>query len=240
MKIHKKIIVLIILAILFSILMIQVISKKINKTVYKYSNIEAKRFGVYVINNSIDKEFIKKTSDNIFTITKNTNEEIQMIDFKSKETNEMLENITKKIQKNLIDLENGKLNMEVSNTFHGLRYKDIKNGVVCELPVGLLFSNVLFSNIGPVIPIRFNFIGDVLVNLDTHVHTYGINTVYFEMNIHVELENLISMPTQTRIVQIKTNIPIAVKILQGKIPLYYQSEVERQSEIFSLPLNKKM
>ena len=32
-----------------------------------------------------------------------------MIDFKSRETNDMLEKITKRIQDNLISLENGKL-----------------------------------------------------------------------------------------------------------------------------------
>ena len=236
MKLYKKVLILIGLSIIFSIVLLQVISKKTNNVVYKYSNLEAKRFGVYIINNSIDKKFIQNLNDNIFIVTKNSNGEIQMIDFKSKETNDMLEKITKRIQNNLISLENGKTKMELADTFKGLRYKNIKHGIVCELPTGILFSNALFTNIGPVIPIKLNFIGDVIVNLSTHAHTYGINTVYIEVNIHVELEELITMPMQTKKIKIRTDIPVAIKLVQGKIPIYYQSELQRQSEIFSLPM----
>ena len=139
---------------------------------------------------------------------------------------------------NSLDTWNGKLNeIVIADTFKGLRFKDIKHGVVCELPMGVLLSNALFSNSGPVIPIKFNFIGQVSTNLETKIKNYGINNAYIEVNIHIKLNEVITMPMQTRKINVETDVPIAMKIIQGNLPIYYQSDLRRDSSIFSLPVD---
>lgn len=215
--------------------MIHLSGKKLNPIISRYSDIEAKRFGIYIINYSIDKRFIDSLDDDIFVTTKSNNGQVQILDFKTKKVNILLEKVTKKLQKTLIELENGNLkNIELADTFNGLRYKAIKHGVVCELPTGILSSNALFANVGPVIPIKFNFIGDVLVNLNTRVHTYGINSIYLEVNIHIEVTEQITMPMKSKQARIKTTIPLAIKIIQGKIPEYYQPFMNKESQTYSL------
>ena len=157
MKNKKIILWTVIISFILSLILIQLVSKKLNPSILRYSTIEAKRFGTYVVNFSLDKEFLSELDNDIFKITKNDENEIQMIDFDVKKVNNLLENVTTKVQNRLIMLENGKIDdMELANTFQGLRYKKIKKGVVCELPAGILYSNALLSNNGPVVPIKLN------------------------------------------------------------------------------------
>lgn len=237
MKKLKLILGIIFLAFLISVVFVLCIGKKLNPTIRNYSTVEAKRFGTFIINYSLDKDFLKSLNGDIFETTNNNKGEIQMIDFKTKEVNEVLEKATAKVQKQLIDLENGNIdNMNIADTFKGLRYKKIKNGVVCELPMGVIFSNALLSNSGPIIPIKFNFIGQVLTNLNTKVETYGINSVYIEVKLHIEITELITMPLKTEEVKIETDVPLTIKVIQGSIPNYYQQQLQKDSSIFTLPI----
>ena len=225
-------------ALIIAFILVVYIGKRLNPTISRYSQVEAKRFGTYVINYSIDKEFVKQLNGDIFKTTNNEKGEIQMIDFKTKEVNEILEKSTKKVQNQLINLENGNAgNMDLANTFKGLRFKNIKNGIVCELPVGIALSNSLFSNTGPVVPIKFNFIGQVITNLNTKIATYGINSVYIEVNLHIEVTELITMPLKTEEVKVQNDIPLTIKVVQGTIPNYYQQQLQKDSSIFTLPIN---
>ena len=237
MKKLKLILGIVFLAFLISVVFVLCIGKKLNPTIRNYSTVEAKRFGTFIINYSLDKDFLKSLNGDIFETTNNNKGEIQMIDFKTKEVNEVLEKATAKVQKQLIDLENGNIdNMNIADTFKGFRYEKIKNGVVCELPMGVVFSNVLFSNSGPIIPIKFNFIGQVLTNLNTKVETYGINSVYIEVKLHIEITELITMPLKTEEVKIETDVPLTIKVIQGSIPNYYQQQLQKDSSIFTLPI----
>ena len=90
---------------------------------------------------------------------------------------------------------------------------------------------------GPVIPVRFTFIGEVTTNLKTKVKTYGINSVYMEVSIHVEVRQRITMPLRTKEVKSALDIPLTIKIIQGTIPNYYQNQILGDSSLFSLPLS---
>lgn len=237
MKRLKIVIVILVISIIIANLFVYLLSKKVNPILLRYSTVEAKRFGVYAVNSALDQEFLNSIDDNIFETTFNEKNEIQMIDFKAKEVNSLLKKTATKVQKRLVDLENGHADkLELSNTFKGIKFKDIKSGVVCEVPMGALFSNSIIANNGPVFPIKLNFIGDVITNLNTKVETYGINSIYLEVSIHVEVEERITMPQFTESSKIDVDIPLTVKVIQGTIPNYYLSSLEKDSSLFSLPL----
>lgn len=212
--------------------------KKLNSMIKSYSTIEAERFGVYMINYSLDKDFLKNLDDDVFVTTTNSKEEIQIIEFKTKKVNELLEKATKKVQLNLIKLENGDIDeFDLANTFKGLSFEKRKKGVVCEIPEGVLLDNGIFANNGPVIPIKLNFIGQVSTNIKTKVESYGINSVYFEAAIHVEVKERVSMPLRSEDITVRTTIPIAMKIIQGTVPNYYTNPITNDSPQFSLPIS---
>ncbi len=225
-------------AFLVSIIFSQRAGKKLNSMISSYSTIEAERFGIYMINYSLDKKFLNTLDDDIFITSFNEKGEIQIIEFKTKKVNELLENATKRVQNNLIKLENGDIeDFKFADTFTGFNLTKRKKGVVCEIPEGVLIDNGLFANNGPIIPIKLNFIGQVTSNIKTNVKSYGINSVYFEAYICIEVKERVSMPLRSEEITVKTNIPIAMKIIQGTVPDYYTNPIVSGSQQFSLPIS---
>lgn len=223
---------------LLSLIFVHKIGKSLNPTIREYSLIEAERFGTYMINYSIDKQFANQLDSDIFSTKKNSDDEIQLVEINTQKANIILDQVTTKIQQNLIKLENGEIeNFDISNSLQGLRFKDIKNGIVCEIPKGIIFNNALFSNNGPVIPIKLKFVGQVTSNLKTKLENYGINNVYIEVYIHIEIKERVTMPLSTEDITVESDIPLSIKIVQGEIPNYYQSPIINDSSQFSLPIS---
>lgn len=238
---NKFLIITLIITFLTSFFLIQKMSKKINPIILRYSTIEAKRITKILVNESIKKSITSKDDDNLFTIEKDKNDNIQMIDYNTEKVNKLLIKITDNIQSDLLDLENGKLKDEIkiSDNFRGIGYKNIKNGIICGLPTSSIFSNSLLANFGPNIPIKLSFIGSVTANLNTKIKSYGINNVFLEISIHVEVDERITMPMMTKEVKISQDIPLTLKVIQGTIPnYYYQNGLTENSNAYSLPITK--
>lgn len=217
--------------------LIHVTNRKISSSILSYSEIEAKRFGTYMVNYALDQEFLEQLDEDIFEVTKNSQGEIQLIDFKTREANLLLEIATERVQEKLIQLENGNIkDIDIADTFYGLKFQKIRKGVVCEIPSGVLFSNFLLANNGPVIPIKLNFIGQVVTNLKTEVKSYGINSVYLESSIQIEVNERVSMPLRTNEVKVEVEIPLSIKVIQGTIPNYYLNSLNKDSSSYSLPI----
>lgn len=238
MKNKLKILFLIVLlSFITSCLVVQKIGNKLSTGLLGYATIEAKRFSSFLVHKALDQEFINSLDDDIFITKKNDKNEIEMIDFKSKEANKLLENVTKRVSNSLVNLENGDIEeFNLSNTFYGMSFDKRRKGVVCELPTGVFNNNPLLANLGPLIPVKFSFIGEVEANLKTNVKTYGINSVYMEVYIHVEVKQRITMPLRTEEQKSSLDIPLTIKIIQGSIPNYYQNSIGTDSSLFSLPL----
>lgn len=226
----------IVLSIILSVLVVHLIDKKVTPILLRYAKSETRRFSTIVINNAVDDEVIDKlNNEDIFMVTKNNSDEIQMIDFDTKKVNGVLEFINKKITNDLRGLEDGNIkDLDVVDTFKGVNFKNLKKGIVCEVPVGIVFSNSLLSNMGPVIPVKLSFIGDVMTKLKTNVKNYGINNVYVEVNVHVEVVQKITMPISTSEVLVSLDIPLTAKMIQGKVPTYFAGSSGKEN-LFSLP-----
>ena len=101
-----------------------------------------------------------------------------------------------------------------------------------------MFGNSLFANLGPVIPVKLSFLGQVTTHLNTKVESYGINNAYLELYVHIEVVERITMPTMTEEQKVKLDIPLTMKIIQGKVPTYYQGGLKENSQLFTLPIDE--
>ncbi len=237
---NKKFIIwILVLVLITSFLLLQFISKKVNPIILRYATVEAKRFTTALINSAVDEDVIKQIDDSIFTITKNTNGEIQTVDFNAKEVNRILNLISEKIEGRLLKMEEGNVDeLNVSRALKGYNFAKLKKGIVCEIPAGVLFGNSLFANLGPVIPVKLSFLGQVTTHLNTKVESYGINNAYLELYVHIEVVERITMPTMTEEQKVKLDIPLTMKIIQGKVPTYYQGGLKENSQLFTLPIDE--
>lgn len=233
-----KMLILLVITLISSFFLLGIIGKKLNPIMYRYANVEVKRITSNIINSSVNEVLATEKDLNLFELTKNNKDEIEVLDYNTKEVNRILKKITQKIQKRLLDLEDGKTDdLYISDNFKNGSFKNIKGGILCEIPTGSLKNNSLFSNIGPDIPIKMSFLGQVQTNLNTKVTNYGINNLMVEVTVHVEVEEQITMPTMSKNSIIKIDAPLTIKIIQGVVPNYYFDGINSNSNTYNEPLN---
>ena len=172
--------------------------------------------------------------EKLFIIIKNEKDEVEMIDYNTKEVNKILSKITQEIQKRLMKLEDGDLNgLKIVDSF---KLKNNKNGVICKVPMGSLRGNTLLVNLGPIIPIRLSFVGQVQSNINTKITSYGINNLVLQINVEAEVEQYITMPIMTKKKTLKIKAPLTIKIIQGTVPNYYLAGIEKNSNSIATPI----
>ncbi len=233
----KCILWLLVFNIVFSFFLVQAMGKSLNPILARYVNIEAKRFASNIINSTINKIIVKNNDFDLFVISQNSNGQIEMLDYNTQKVNKLLFEITDSIQKKLTDLEEGKIaELEISNNFKLKNLTKIKDGVLCEVPIGALKGNTLFANIGPDIPIKLSFVGQVQSNLETKINSYGINNVVIETNVVVQVEEQITTPITSKSSLITIRAPLTIKLIKGVVPDCYFPAIEKNSNLISLPI----
>ena len=115
----KFFLITIIFCIIISIVMVEKFKSTNEKKLKKYAITETSHFISNLIQQIVDDVSNNKLDDNkIFSISRNNYNEIEIIDFNTKEVNNVLEEITTKIEENLKMLEQGKIkNLNISSTF---------------------------------------------------------------------------------------------------------------------------
>lgn len=230
--------IILILFLLFSIFLLYFFGNKISKTLKEYSKIETEKFLTTIVNEMIKNEVLKNNSgENMIEVYKNEEGDILYADFNNEEVNAILSRSVSLVQNNLIDIENGKIDKMSLPDAIDSKYNKLEEGIIIEVPTGSLINNSLFSNFGPKIPIRIELLGAVQGNIKTDIKEYGINNSMVSINIVIDVTEQIVLPISSDKVNVKIEIPIATKLIQGKIPTYYQNGLNTNSSIFSLPTN---
>lgn len=231
----KVFIVIFIFSVISSFFLLYEMGNKLNKKIYNYINLESSRLVSNVVNYSINQIVEENIKDDIFEITKNKRGEVEILDYDTKEVNRLLKIINQSVQKELIQLEEGNIQEYViSESFKQGKFKNIKSGIICEIPLGILKENILLSNFGPYIPIRMSFLGSLRSYINTKITSYGFNSLVLEANIHIEIDEKVTMPTSSKISTLKIKVPLTLKIIQGIIPEYYYTKgIEKTSNQYS-------
>lgn len=205
-------ILIIIISLIISLLIINYFSKKANKILLPIAEEQTRKVVTMVINNSCNNVLIK---NNLYTIEKNSNDEIQMINYNSFEITKLINEITSNIENDIKEIELG--NMDYYKNFSK------EGGVIAEIPFGVIFGNSLLNNVGPKIKLRLNILGDIVSNIETEVKPYGINNAYVELRVTLTVNARILLPFVSEKVTISNVIPLSMNIVEGNIPKAYIS-----------------
>lgn len=229
----KTLILIILLTTIFSLFLLSVLGKRLSPILARYVNVEAKRFASNIINSTVNDILAEGISEDLFTLNRSENK-VEILDYNTKQVNLLLSKINKNIHQKLTNLEDGNIRqMPISESFK--MEKITKNGIVCRVPMGSLRKNSLFINVGPSIPIKMSFIGQVESSLKTTIKEYGINYLAIEISVHVSVEEQVVMPTMSKKENLNIEAPLTVKIIQGEIPSYYFSSLEKNSNLNTYP-----
>ncbi len=212
--------------------------KKIFPVLMQEAQIDCKKMAILVIKNSITDDVLNVLEeDELFNVIQNKNGEVQTIDFNPVIVNKFLAKMTDIVSNNLKKIETGEVdNISFINN-EDYDIEKLKNGVISEVPMGIITNNVLLSNIGPKVPVKLNLIGNVVSSIETKVSNYGINSALVEIYAKIEVTEEVIIPFQTKRIKIQNNVPITIKIVQGSVPDYYNSgSLTKSSDIISLPI----
>lgn len=225
--IHRKIniliitLVFIVIATFFSL---QFISSRISPGLMEYAELQAKKFVTLLINSAVTESIGEDLEmERLFVITKDSNGDIKSIDLDPVRVNRLLSNTTNSIQVNLQYIEKGEVDKLtlMDDTLKDYDPKDLKKGVIGNIPTGVIFKNALLANLGPKFPIRIKIMGDIITNIKTKVTNYGINNAVIEVSIQVDVTTQAILPFSSKVIKVSSDIPLTIKLMQGNVPSYY-------------------
>ncbi len=220
------------------VLILNFISLKVNPVLLDYAQMEARKIASIIINDAVNQNITNDIDiEELFIITRDTNNEVKTIDFNPIIVNQILTETTILVQSNLRYLEQGKVDMLnlTNNALIDYNQDKLKQGIIYEIPSGVIFGNSFLANIGPKIPVKFSLVGDIVGYINTNVTDYGINNALIEVNIVLELSEQVILPFVSEKITIDTTIPVALKLIQGNVPNYYLNGLNSPS--FALPIN---
>lgn len=201
----SRFIIIIFLSIICSLLIINYFGKKIHSVIVPVAETKLKKIVVELINDAIlEIDFNRE----IFTLKKDNKDKIQIVNYKTKEVQKLLVDITNNVTKKLDSLYNN---------------SDSKLGkyIIEEIPFGMIFQNSFLNGLGPKIKIKSEMVGSIVNNIETEVKPYGINNAYIETRINIEITARIYLPFMSEEIKIKNAIPISMNVVEGNVPQGY-------------------
>lgn len=238
MSFCKKMLLCLFLSVLVSFFFLFLLGERVNPILVNYLSSEVERITSNVVDSTINDLLTQEINDSLFFITKNDKNEVEMIDYNTEKVNLLLKKINQSIYSKLYNLEEGNINqLFLSSSLTGIDYRFIDSGIVCEIPLGSLSGNGFLANLGPIVPVKMSFLGQVSSNLKTKVTSYGINNLLLEIYIHVEIKEKISLPKSSEVATVKIEAPLSLKIISGVVPNYYGGIIDKSSQTTFFPVN---
>ncbi|MDQ8735986.1 sporulation protein YunB [Paenibacillus sp. LHD-38] len=114
-----------------------------------------------------------------------------------------------------------------------------------HIPIGHALNSAIISSYGPRVPVKFEPVGAVKVDLSTRQKDAGINMILVEVYIRIIAEVTIIIPFDTEPEIVETDIPISYLLVVGDVPMYYYDntgkpvgESAAQAPNISVPLGQ--
>lgn len=231
-KLRDRISIIIMLVCITILIIFKIINQKMMPILVNYAEIETERIAMAVINKSILKYTTNKGLEDLIITNTNENNEIVSVDFNAVNVNNILYSITNSIEQDLILLDKGKfdeLNIPISNVYE----KSDISGIVYYIPFGVVTGASIIADIGPKIPVKNKIVGSVYSNIKTEVIEYGINNAMIKIYIEVEVNEQVILPFTSKKVNVKSELPVFIKLVQGKIPSVYGGILTATSPLVS-------
>ncbi len=218
-KIFLLLIVLIV-SIFFSILLILKVENVIEDKMMSFCETQINKLSKSIVLEAVNRCTDEDINiDSLLIVEKNSDEQIESISLNTNKVNYLLKLINNRIVSIFNDIE--KSNIKDLNVMTNNSIKINENGLVFEIPIGVITGSTFLSNIGPKIPIRIVFSEDLESEVKTEIENYGINNVLFKTYVEIKVSEQVLLPVGTRTITTINKIPIIVKMIQGDIPNYY-------------------
>ncbi len=183
----------------------------------------------YRVSNVYQKVDLEK----VIEINKNQKNEIIAVDFRLESAYDSLSVITQYLQRSLEDVN-------VRNDILKYYNEDLSSSldsIILSIPIGVSSKGIFFSNLGPRIPVKVNYMGYLSTSIRIKIEDYGINNCLISLFIDCSITNEFIVPSIQKEINHSYSILIASKIIQGTVPDYYGGALETKSNILNVPIS---
>lgn len=209
-------------------------TKKVSPVILEIANVKLQEINSTLIINDLKNKVIKNLNTDDILVTKlNNDEEIISINYNLDYVYDIINDVNKNLQKNINLIEKGDTSSLVDESFF-----DNKNtGLIVSTPLGIVFNTPLLANLGPKIPAKIMYIGNIFTNLETKVTSYGINNALLEVYLKINIKNSVIVPINKTNNVFDVSLLLAAKVVKGRVPSFYGGTFTTKSEEISIPLN---
>ncbi len=200
--------------------------------VYDYSYMIANKITKYIVNNAYVREKVNYYASEIYDIVKNDSNEIKNIIYDSGVINNLINSVGDRVYNMFSMIESGDIRKIKVNANILTNKKNDNDGIILEIPSGLLCNNYLLSNLGPKMPVKISLNGDFESYISSEVKEYGINNAMVTIYINIKVSEQIILPFITDKVVVENKIPIFMSLVNGTIPNYYYGGFNSNSKIY--------
>lgn len=216
---------------------LSIVGKKIMPSVLTIAYNQTNKITTLITSLAVEKTLNNLSIDKIIEVTYKDNNTPSSVMFNTNYINQILTTSISFIYQQLRAIEEGKISIIEEEIFYEYNKDLIKKGIIYEIPLGMIFNNPLLANIGPKFPVKIIMTGDIKTNLKSIINQYGINNAMIEIKADLIMNMQVIIPTTTTRYDNCYTIPIAMKVIQGDIPTYYQGSNNIGSEdSFVIPL----
>ncbi|MGV3487625.1 MAG: sporulation protein YunB [Tuberibacillus sp.] len=206
-----------------------IINQGIKPVLMNIAETKTRQIAQYGINYGIKKKEVNEMKkyleeqgiDSLIKVEKNDNDEITNINLNTYIINKLQAGTTQDVQEYLRSIEEG--TRPIYNTSDQIKIVEEEKGVIAHIPLGQATNNVLLSNLGPQVPVKFEVLSNTRTNIKRVMQQLGINNVYVEISLHVEVDVQVVIPVGTKPITVKTDIPLVSFLYPGKVPMYWSS-----------------
>lgn len=197
------------------------IDLRLNDILKGFVDKEVERFTRNIVSKKLNELFSDEKYKEFFNVSYGDISD-DKLSFNTYKMNKMLSIVSSSVYDELKSLENGDVDsFFIPKRISSGKYKKVKNGIVFDCSLSSLRGSSLFGNIGPSVPLKLLFIGQVDTNIDVKTKEYGINNVMVEVYVVIEVKEEVVMPLSSKQKKIIIKKPVSIDIVRGGIPNYY-------------------
>jgi sporulation protein YunB len=221
-KKKRKLLPFILFTILIAVfLFFYTVNAKLTPIFVRYAEVQTMKIASHVISKAINSKTNNVLDVNeIIVDAPNSSDGGASWKFNTQLINRRSAEIQELVRSHLQQAEDG--NLEMLPSQNDIEFDpqamESQGGVVFFVPIGQATNIPLLGNLGPKIPIRFHVIGDVSTTIETEILPFGINSAYVEVNVLLTVNVQIIVPLATEKSIVKQKIPVAMGLIQGKVP----------------------
>lgn len=201
-----------------SIYGVTISGKNLKGHIMDYAKAQANKVMTYISTSVIEELNQEFDINNKEVVTYYEKNEETLVDFNTQFLNGFLTEATKRTLAKIKEIEKGEYD---HNFFASSEIYPNSKGIIYEVPVGLITNNVILSNVGGKIPIKFEAVGGVEGNIISKTSSFGINNALINISLSLSIDTRIIVPDSSEISNTSIDVPIFMYVFKGEVPAYF-------------------